>query len=267
MNGSSARDPRLTRARALSSRRVRDRRGTFLVEGPQAVREALAEPGRVVEVLATAAAAARYPQLRHAAERGGTPWSEVAASELASVTETVSDQGVVALAHLLTADATAVFEAGPALVAGLCDVRDPGNAGTVIRTADAAGAAAVALLGEAVDPHNGKCVRASVGSVFHLPLLRGLPVAAAVAAARAVGLQVLAADGRGAVDLVSAAAGPLLARPTLWLFGNEAHGLGPAERAGADHVVRVPLYGRAESLNLATAAALCLYASAVAQRR
>lgn len=266
-SGTRARDPRLTRARALSSRAVRERRGRFLVEGPQAVREALAGPGRVTEVLATADADARHPELRRAAERAGVEWVEVAAAELATVTETVSGQGIVAVARLLTADAGAVFGAGPQLVAGLCDVRDPGNAGTVVRTADAAGADAVALLGDAVDPHNGKCVRASVGSVFHLPLLRGLTVAAGVAAARAAGLQVFAADGAGDVELTSAAAAALLAAPTLWLFGNEAHGLADAELALADHVVRIPIHGRAESLNLATAAALCLYASATAQHR
>ena len=123
----------------------------------------------------------------------------------------------------------------------------------------------MALLGESVDPHNGKCVRASVGSVFHLPVLTDLPVADGVAAARAAGLQVLAADGAGTVPLDGAEG--LLARPTLWLFGNEAAGLTDAQRELADEVVAIPIHGRAESLNLAAAAVLCLYASAAAQRR
>jgi len=244
---------------------VRERRGKFLVEGPQAVREALADPGRVHEVLATAAAAVRHPDMVAAAAAAAVPWHEVDPGALTSVTETVVDQGVVAIAHLLTPDADAVWAARPRLVAGLCDVRDPGNAGTVTRCADAAGADAVALLGESVDPHNGKCVRASVGSVFHLPVLTDLPVADGVAAARAEGLQVLAADGAGTVSLDRA--GDLLARPTLWLFGNEAAGLTDAQRDSADAVVRIPIHGRAESLNLAAAAVLCLYASAAAQGR
>lgn len=120
------------------------------------------------------------------------------------------------------------------------------------------------LAGDSVDAYNPKTVRASAGSLFHLPIALERDVDAAIGAARAAGVQVLAADGGGEVDLH--AAGDLLARPTAWLFGNEAHGL-PAElRDRADHRVRIPIHGRAESLNLSTAAALCLYESARAQR-
>ena len=144
------------------------------------------------------------------------------------------------------------------------DVRDPGNAGTVVRCADAAGADAVVLTGHSVDAYNPKTVRASAGSLFHLPLALEPDPAAAVAGLRERGLTVLAADGGGEVDLFDADS--LLARPTAWLFGNEAWGL-PPELAGlADHRVRIPILGAAESLNLATAAAVCLYASARAQR-
>ena len=235
-----------------------------MVEGPQAVREALADPGRVVEVLASPDATARHPDLVGAAATGAVPWLEVDPTALSSVTETVADQGVVAIARLLTPDPAQLWAGSPRLVAGPCDVRDPGNAGTIIRCADAAGADGVVLLGESVDPHNGKCVRASAGSLFHLPVLRATTVADGVTAARAAGLQVLAADGGGTVRLDRA--GELLARPTLWLFGQEAAGLTEDQRALADAVVAIPLYGRAESLNLAAAAVLCLYASASAQR-
>jgi TrmH family RNA methyltransferase len=159
-----------------------------------------------------------------------------------------------------------VLAAGPRLVAVLAHARDPGNAGTVIRTADAAGAAAVLLTGDSVDPYNGKCVRASAGSLFHLPISVGGDAAADLPALRAAGLRVLAADGHAEVDLDQAADAGLLAGPTAWVFGNEAWGLPEQTRALADEVVRVPIYGRAESLNLATAAAVCLYASARAQR-
>jgi TrmH family RNA methyltransferase len=150
------------------------------------------------------------------------------------------------------------------LVAICADVRDPGNAGTVIRSADAAGAEAVVLAGSSVDAYNPKTVRATVGSLFHLPLAVEPDAAAAVRAAQGAGLTVLAADGAGETELFEA--DELLAGPTAWLFGNEAWGL-PAEIAAlADHRVRIPIHGRAESLNLSTAAALCLYASARAQR-
>ena len=154
---------------------------------------------------------------------------------------------------------------GVRLVVICADVRDPGNAGTVIRTADAAGADCVVLAGSSVDAYNPKTVRASAGSLFHLPVAVEPDVVTAVAAARAAGLTVLAADGAGEVVLDRGAEG-LLAGPTAWLFGNEAWGLPPETAALADHRVRIPIHGRAESLNLSTAAALCLYASAAAQR-
>jgi TrmH family RNA methyltransferase len=137
----------------------------------------------------------------------------------------------------------------------------------VIRCADAAGADGVLLTGSSVDPYNGKAVRSSVGSLFHLPLSLTPRTAETVDAVRAAGLTVLAADGDGEVDLDDAIDGGLLTRPTAWLFGNEAHGLPDQTAALADHRVRIPIHGRAESLNLATAAAVCLYASARSLRR
>ena len=151
-------------------------------------------------------------------------------------------------------------------MAVLAEIRDPGNAGTVLRTADAAGAGAVVFAGDAVDPYNGKCVRASAGSLFHVDLVRDRDPAAVVAALRAAGLRVLAATGYGDTDLDDLADAGGLAAPTAWLFGSEAHGLPDALLAAADARVRVPLHGRAESLNLAAAAAVCLYASARALR-
>jgi TrmH family RNA methyltransferase len=136
----------------------------------------------------------------------------------------------------------------------------------VVRVADAAGAGAVLLAGDTVDPHNGKAVRASTGSVFHLPLARGRDAAAVLAACRAAGLTLLAADGAGELDLHDPRAAAVLAGPTAWVFGGEAHGLPADLAAAADHRVRIPIHGRAESLNLATAAAVCLYASAAALR-
>ena len=152
----------------------------------------------------------------------------------------------------------------PALVTVLCGVADPGNAGTVIRTSDAAGADAVVLTRGSVDPYGGKCVRATAGSLFHLPVVTGVSPGPTVAALREAGLTVFAAalDGTDLETIPTAELG----RPTAWLFGSEAHGLDPATAAAADRQVRVPIHGRAESLNLAAAAAVCLYASARAQR-
>ncbi|CAN5904174.1 RNA methyltransferase [soil metagenome] len=237
-----------------------------MAEGPQAVREALARPDLVVEVLATADAARRHPELARRAAVGGAAWTEVTADVVAAVADSVTPQGVLAVCRFLDGPVADVLPGGSRLVLIGVDVRDPGNAGTLLRCADAAGADAVVLTGESVDPYNPKAVRASAGSLFHLPLAVEPDPAAAVAAARAAGLQVLAADGAGEVSLDEAESRGLLGPATAWLFGNEAHGLSPDGLAGADEVVAVPLYGCAESLNLAAAAAVCLYASARVQR-
>ena len=240
-------------------RRYRDETGRFLAEGPQAVREALAaglveelfvEVGRMIDL-----------DIRDVRV---TPVTEAG---LAALAETVTPQGVVAVCRHRHQDLGPLLRPRPDLVAVLAGIADPGNAGTVLRTADAAGAAAVVFPDGSVDPYNGKCVRASAGSLFHVGLVRGGTAEAAVDALRAAGLTVLAADAHGADDLDDLAADGRLAGPTAWLFGSEAHGL-PAELADrADARVRVPIHGRAESLNLAAAAAVCLYSSARAQRQ
>lgn len=203
---------------------------------------------------------------RHAELLAGTrvPVIPVDEAGMAGLSETVSPQGLVAVCSFLDVPLSAV--SGP-LVAVLAEIQDPGNAGTVLRTADAAGAGGVVFTDGSVDPYNGKCVRSSAGSLFHPPVVRGISAVEAVTALRASGSRVLAADGYGESDLDELADAGELSEPTAWLFGNEARGL-PSELAElADRRVRIPIHGRAESLNLAAAAAVCLYASARAQRR
>jgi RNA methyltransferase, TrmH family len=193
----------------------------------------------------------------------GVPVTLVDDRALASLAEAVTPAGVVAVCRFV--DVPLVDAVRGDLVAICADVRDPGNAGTVVRTADAAGAAGVVLAGQSVDLYNPKTLRASAGSALHLPVAVEPDPVRAVEAARAAGLTVLAADGAGEADLHGLPV-DLLAAPTAWLFGNEAWGLPDDLAALADHRVRIPIHGRAESLNLATAAALCLYESARAQR-
>lgn len=252
---------RVRTARRLVRRSQRQEHRLFLAEGPQAVREALERPGCVREVFALPET---HPDLRAAA--AGIPWQLVDEPALASLAETVTPQGIVAVCRFLDVPLDDLLQPRPRLLAVCVDVRDPGNAGTVIRCADAAGAGGVVLAGDSVDPYNGKAVRATAGSLFHLPLALQRDAGELVVRLRAADLTVLATSGEGDLDLDDAADSGLLTRPTAWLFGNEAHGL-PAELlAAADHRVRIPLHGRAESLNLATAAAVCLYASAREQR-
>lgn len=256
------RTPRVAAARGLLRRRDRERAGRFLVEGSQAVREAL-RYGSVLELFLTERAAARHPEL-HAAP--GPRVSLITERAAAGLSETATPQGIVAVCAALGQPAVDALR-GSRLVVVLAAVADPGNAGTVVRVADAAGAGAVLFAGDAVDPHNGKCVRASTGSMFHVALGVEPDPQRAIAACRQAGLQVLAADAGTGVDLDDVADAGTLAVPTAWLFGNEAHGLDRELLAAADHAVAVPLHGRAESLNLAAAAAVCLYASARAHRR
>lgn len=255
----TSRTPRVVAARKLQRRRDRDQSGRFLAEGPQAVREALAS-GVVVELFATADAIERHGELAAHA-----PVVSVVDDEaLAGLAETVQPQGLVAVCEQVDVPLKEALAKRPRLVAVVAEVRDPGNAGTVLRTADAAGAGAVIFAGDAVDPYNGKCVRASAGSLFHVDVVR-TPIDV-VPTLREAGLQVLATSGYGADDLDTLADDGVLAGPTAWLFGSEAHGLPEELLDAADRRVRVPIYGGAESLNLAAAAAVCLYASARAQR-
>lgn len=233
----------------------------FVVEGPQAVREAL-RYGGLLELFVVDPG----EPLAAEASAQGVPVQEVSAAVLGALAETVTPQGLVGIAPLRDVPLETAFDGGPRLVVVLHEANDPGNAGTVIRTADAAGADAVVLTAGSVDPHNGKCVRATAGSLWHLPVVSGAAVADVLAAARRTGLQVLATSGGGADDLDVLADSGVLAAPTLWLMGTEAHGLPAALLAAADRRVAVPIHGRAESLNLASAAAVCLYASARSQR-
>ena len=258
----SAKSGRVRTARRLARRAFRAEHGLFLAEGPQAVREALSLPGCVREVFALPD---RHLELRECAPE--LPWHVVDDAAMAVLSETVHPQGVVAVCRTLDVPLTDVLASTPRLVAVCADIRDPGNAGTVIRCADAAGAQGVVMTGETVDIYNGKAVRASAGSLFHLPITLRPDRPSTLRALQDGGLTVLAADGHGEVDLDDAVDSGLLAGRTAWLFGNEAWGL-PTEVAElADHRVRIPIHGRAESLNLATAAAVCLYASARAQRK
>jgi RNA methyltransferase, TrmH family len=260
------RTPRVVAARKLHRRSERVAARRFLVEGPQVVREALTAPTHVHELFLTQDAAARHPELLAAASSRGIPLSMITERATVALSDTVTPQGVIAVCDLVDVPLQTALAGRPRLVAVLVGVSDPGNAGTVIRVADAAGAGAVVLAGDAVDPHNGKCVRASAGSLFHLPITLHRDVYGVMAACRQAGLRILAATARGRLDLDDAAEQGLLAERTAWLFGSEAHGLDESTLTAADDTVQVPIHGRAESLNLATAAAVCLYASARASR-
>jgi RNA methyltransferase, TrmH family len=261
--------PRLKAARRLTKRAFRERERSFLAEGPQAVAEAFSHGARVTDLFVTVPARARHHDLVAAIADAGIPVHTVSGEVMSELAQTVTPQGLLAVCAFVDVPLAAVAPPGepaPPLVALLANVRDPGNAGTVLRTADAAGARAIIFADASVDPYNGKCVRASAGSLFHLPVVAGARLAEAVAAMRGAGLRIVAADGRADRSLDDPAVQDRLGEPTAWMFGNEAWGLPPELVALADESIAVPIYGKAESLNLAAAAAVCLYASARAQR-
>lgn len=259
----NVRAPRVKAARRLTKRSFREQDRRFLAEGPQAVREALRLDEVTVELFATAEAESRHAELIEQARLQGAQVHRASGEVMAELAQTVTPQGVLAVCRFVHVPLEAAVSGESKLVAVLAHVRDPGNAGTVLRTADAAGADAVVFTDASVDPYNGKCVRASAGSLFHLPVVIGSPVAQAVRHLKDSGLRVLAADGTGKRTLDEVELGG----PTAWVFGNEAWGLPEEVLELCDEVVRVPIYGQAESLNLATAAAVCLYGSARALRQ
>ncbi len=265
------RSSRIVAAHRLLRRSRRAEAGEFLADGAQAVREAVAaereRPGTVRELYVTEAAAGRHVEIVRAAFDAGLAVTQVTDKAAAALSDAITAQGLTARCALPDDDPSALLDGEPRLLAVLVQAADPGNAGTVIRLADAAGADGVVLAGHAVDPWGPKAVRASAGSIFHLPVVRASDPLALVSRLSGAGLSVLATTGAAALDLDAAAAGGILDLPTAWLFGSEAHGLPDEVLAAADEAVRVPIHGRAESLNLAAAAAICLYASASAHRR
>jgi RNA methyltransferase, TrmH family len=252
----STRNRTVAAAARLKKRGIREQRGLFLVEGAQAAGEAL-EAGALESLFVTTDAGGRVPEVVRAAREAGVEVTEVANQVMAHLTSTVTPQGLVGEARFVDVPLDRVpVEDG--VVPVLCSVRDPGNAGTILRSADAAGAVGVVFTTGSVDVYNGKTVRASAGSLFHLPVVREVSAESAVEVLRDAGATVLAAAADGEIDAHEAD----LSGPTALLFGNEAWGLGAEVRSLADGSIRVPIAGRAESLNLAAAAALLLFEAA-----
>jgi TrmH family RNA methyltransferase len=214
----------------------------------------------------TDVAARRDTDLLRTADAADIRVTLVSDSVVTSLCDTVTPQGVVAVVTITQTTLDELLRTRPTLLVAINDAADPGNVGTVIRVADAAGADGVLLVGRGVDPHNPKTVRASAGSIFHLPLVR-CSVAEATKGTQGDGLRALAATADGETDLFQLAEDGGLSGPLVWWLGNEAHGLSAPVLAAADARVRIPIAGKAESLNLATAAAVCLYTTMQSRRR
>lgn len=286
----------------LSTRRGRTKKKQFMVEGPQAVREALKahlQSPVLDAVYVTESAYERHPDIAELLEQAhGTPTPEegrrvfmrvVTDEVLAAMADSVTPQGIIAISFMVDTSFSVLWgenALNPKLIAVLSRIQDPGNAGTILRVADAAGVDLVITTKGSVDLYNPKTVRSTAGSLFHVPIIQGVELEEFAEDVKSQGTVVLAADGYGTVnlqDLIDHAAvlragfsgetpaevkGAFdLSRPTMWLFGNEAQGLSAEEKSAATMRIAVPVYGAAESLNVGTAAAICLYASAMAQHQ
>lgn len=229
------------------------------MEGPQGVREAVRfAPERILDLYVTAEAAQRYAEFVDPAREAGVFVHEASDEVLAAMCDADTPQGTAAVVEWAPSDLDSVLASAPRLLVLLTHVRDPGNLGTVIRGADAAGADAVLISDASVDVTAPKVVRSTAGSIFHLPVVTGLDIDETLAALDAAGIRRLAADGVGERTIDDTD----LTGPHAWVMGNEAWGLEPQTRQACDEVVRVPIHGHAESLNLAMATTICLYASA-----
>ncbi len=247
----------------LTKKDARSLTGLFLLEGPQGLKEALDRPKLITEIYATEAFQERHPELLERATNARVKTQMVSENVLKSLSDTQTPQGVIAVCEQFHVSLEDVLATKPKLVVFLAQIRDPGNAGTVLRAADAAGADAVIFSQGSVDVYNPKVVRSTTGSLFHLPIVIDVEIEEGIKAMKAAGLNILAADTGGiALPEIDYS---VLTGPTAWVFGNEAWGLEPEIAALADQKVSVPIFGAAESLNLATAASVCLYASAFAQ--
>ena len=249
---------RVVAAVKLQRHTGRIRSGLFLAEGPNLV-EAAAARGLVDEVFATAAAVERHRQLLR-----DLPVTLVTEPAAKALSETVTPSGLVAVCRIPDPQLDAVLAGTPQLIAVAVDLSEPGNAGTLIRIAHGMGAAAVVFAGHSVDPYNGKCLRSSAGSIFALPVITEPDTAGLLAQLRSAGLQIVATTLDGDISLDDAG---MLSAPTAWVFGPESQGLPETVTALADHRVLIPMSDGAESLNVAAAAAICLYQSARAQRQ
>ena len=259
------RSPRVRAVAKLAKKQRRHEARLFLVEGPQATREALeCQPERIEDIFMTPRAQERNSDVVAQAERAGLDITAVSEAVLEQMADTVTPQGVVSVAHFQDVSLDEVLGSTPRHLVVLHQVKDPGNVGNIIRSADAAGVDAVILSEQSVDVYNPKVVRATTGSLFHVPIVTGVDLAPTLSSLQSAGVTVLATDA-GGDNLAEARSQGGLDEPVAWLLGNEAHGLAPEDQQLADRIIAVPLFGQAESLSLQTAAAICMYETAFAQ--
>ena len=250
---------KVKRLRRLVGRRsARQAEGVFVLEGARVVSEAL-DAGARVEALYVAAGASDDPVARRAFEAGVRVF-ELADGVMEHVADTVTPQPLMAVAAYVDVALDAVVDADTLVVC--VDVRDPGNAGTVLRSAEASGVGGVVFCDGSVDPYNPKTVRASAGALFHVPVVAGGSPVEVLERIGESGFRRLGTVARGGVAYTDV---DLTDRVAI-VVGNEAHGLSETATTHLDELISIPMQGRSESLNVGMAAAVVCF-EAARQRR
>ncbi len=251
----SARNPRVQQLRRLlARRRARDEAGLFVLEGAGLLAEALATGHVPLEVFVAAGSDADQ-ELVAEAQRRGASVHRIPAEAVSAVASTVSPQPLLGVAPHCDVELDAALTPSATFVVVAAGVRDPGNGGTLVRTAAAAGADAVVFCDDAVDLFNPKVVRASAGALFRVPVVRGAPIDALWDRLGRFGLRSVGLEGgvgNVGYDQLD------LRDPVAIVVGNEAGGLGPLVRPRVDTLAAIPMAAGVESLNVAAAvAAVC----------
>jgi RNA methyltransferase, TrmH family len=252
---------RLTRTelkwfQSLRRKKVRRAEGRFLLEGWHALDEAIAAnaPLECIAVVPERSRDAERAAALATLRERGVPIKEATEDNLTVIAETMHSQGVVAVVRMVTTDVATILSLPASLVVALDEVGDPGNLGSVLRTCDWFGVAGVLLGKGCVELHNDKVVRATAGSLFHLPILEDVDLALALMAAKRAGFRIVMTAADGELTLPSLPRGPR----TVVVLGSEAHGISTPVRARGDAVVRVPRFGMVESLNVAVTCGIVL---------
>jgi RNA methyltransferase, TrmH family len=253
----SAANPLIKRIRALEQRKGREQAGAFFVEGIQAVWQAV-DAGVAIETLVVApdlltSAAAREMVARQAA--AGMPVAEISAPLYERIATRENPSGLAAIVRITSRNLASLVVTPQSLFVALHEIGNPGNLGTILRTVDAVGGNGVILVGETTDPYHPNAVRASVGTLFRIPVVQAGGIEEVYSWSRAHGVGVVTTSARAAREHWQAA----YPSPLLLLFGNEGRGLPPEIVGQGDLAVRIPMHGGASSLNLAVAAGVLLY--------
>ncbi len=238
--------------RSLSRKKARQAEGKFVLEGWRALREAL-DARAQIEYIAVDSLHAERDELRDF-QRRGISIKQVSSRELEQIADTVHSQGVVALVRQRQFSVNDVIQTNASLIVAADALTDPGNLGTVLRTCEWFGASGALLGSGSVELHNEKVVRSSAGAIFHLPIAEEVELVAGVGRARDLGFRVIVAAGDAGTDFTECDFGA----KSVLVLGNEGHGVTPAVRDMADLTIRIPKFGRVESLNVGVACGIIL---------